>query len=63
MADKSERRRGAWEFARELDRVALPMIESLGVKEAYRRAVEEVSGPASGGFEPETDCAGDQGKA
>ena len=40
MADKSERRRGAWEFARELDRVALPMIESLGVKEAYRRAVE-----------------------
>ena len=40
MANKGERRQGAWELARELDRVALPMVESLGVEEAYRRAVE-----------------------
>lgn len=40
MASKSERRRGAWDLARELDRVAVPLIETLGVEEAYRRAVE-----------------------
>ena len=40
MANKGERRRGAWDLARELDRVAVPLIETLGVEEAYRRAVE-----------------------
>ena len=40
MAGKSERRESAWEKARELDRVALPLVESLGVEGAYRQAVE-----------------------
>ena len=38
MANKGERRQGAWALAGELDRVALPLVDSLGVEEAYRRA-------------------------
>ena len=42
MANKGDRRRDAWEKARELDRVAMPLIDTLGVEEAYRVAVESL---------------------
>ncbi len=42
MASKAERRLSAWELARELDMVAMPLVEEYGVERAYAMAALEL---------------------
>ena len=37
----SQRKLSVWEEIRELDRLALPKVESLGVELAYREALKQ----------------------
>ena len=49
---KRSQKLSAWETARALDRIAIPLIPTLGVDEAYKRAAEELDvppRPAAGG--------------
>lgn len=39
---KSRAKLSAWEWTRELDRLALPLIPKVGVAEAYRMAAEKL---------------------